>query len=310
MPSFNFTREAEVYVVYNGNQHKLDISSISFSQTFTENSYPVKTLHNQKNLFEGSIINKANPADFEFTFPALKDSDFITVFNLLVDYVGFTNKINTFDLYISTQLDVFKLETAVITNGSFVIEKSRPLSLTVSGEASKLSHFGSKASVTIPGNVQNRSATMRYIGAPTLDVTLDSISLSGILSLALELQNDIEWNPYTTVHSALSVTGSSNSMYPSDFTLGKRILGGSVQRYITDQKDTGSMSLNSWSTSAPIVLKVGDGVGSSFRGFSVNGNCSFTNRINTGDVYTQSFEWRLIDNPTALSSVLTYTTGA
>ena len=86
MPSYNFLKEAEVFVVYSGSKHQIDVSSISFSQTFTEKSYSVKTLHNNKNLFDSSVINKANPADFELTFPLLKEGDFKTVFNLLVNY--------------------------------------------------------------------------------------------------------------------------------------------------------------------------------------------------------------------------------
>jgi hypothetical protein len=315
MPSFNFLKEAKVYLVYSGNQYLVDVSAISFSQTFTENSYSVKTLHNQKNVFDGSVINKANPANFEFTFPAIKDSDFVTVFNLLVDYETGTNKMNTFDLYISTELDVFKIETCVITNGSFVIEKSRPLSLTVSGEASKLSYFGAKSDVTIPGSVQSRSATMRYNMNPAVSVTLDTYALSNIVNVAVELQNDIEWNPYTTVHQALQVTSATNAMYPTDFVLKNRVLSGSIQRYVTETKGTigasdNVLALQSWDTSAPITITAGEGSGGSFRGFSFNGNCSFTNRLGTGSVFLQSHDWRLTDNPTNLSSIISYTTGA
>ena len=246
MPSYNFLKEAEVFVVYSGSKHQIDVSSISFSQTFTEKSYSVKTLHNNKNLFDSSVINKANPADFELTFPLLKEGDFKTVFNLLVNYSGTTNKIRTFDLYISTELDVFKLETAVITNGSFVIERSRPLSLTVSGEASKLSYLGLKSAVTIPGSSVSRSGTMTYMASPQLSVTLNSSILSNIVSVSMEVQNNIDWNPYTTVHGALNTTSSANSMYPSDFTLKKRILGGSITTYVTEDKYSGGLALQSW----------------------------------------------------------------
>lgn len=310
MPSYNFRKEVEVYVVYSGSKHKLDISSISFSQTFAQDSYEVKTLHNQKNLFQGSIINKANPANFEFTFPALKDSDFTTIFNLLVDYSGFTNKMNTFDLYISTQLDVFKLEVAVITNGSFVIEKSRPLSLTVSGEASKLSHFGAVGSVTIPGSLASRSASLRYIMNPAVSVTLNSEALPNVVNATLELQNNIEWNPYTTLHGALTATNAANSMFPTDFTLQDRVLAGTIAKYVTDTKSSGNLALQNWDTSSPIVLTAGEGSGSAFRGFKVDGNCTYTNRVRPEAAFIENYDWRLIDNPTNLGSILTYTTGA
>jgi len=267
-------------------------------------------LHNQKNLFDSSVINKANPASFEFTFPLLKEGDFSTIFNLLVNYSGTTNKIRTFDLYISTELDVFKLETAVITNGSFVIERSRPLSLTVSGEASKLSYLGLKSAVTIPGSSVSRSGTMTYMMSPQLSATLNSSVLSNIVSVSMEVQNNIEWNPYTTVQGALNTTSSANSMYPSDFTLKKRILGGSITAYVTEDKYSGGLALQSWDSSAPILITAGEGPGTAFRGISLSGNCSFTNRIGAQAVFLQSFDWRLTDNPTDLGNILTYTTGA
>ena len=65
MANYSFLKEAKVYIVYGTTKIQLDISSISFSQTFTEETRSVRTLHNQNNVFEGSVINTANPANFE-----------------------------------------------------------------------------------------------------------------------------------------------------------------------------------------------------------------------------------------------------
>ena len=58
MPNFSFKKEVEVRVVYpagpSGTQYKIDVSEIDFGQTFQENSFEVKTLHNQGS-FEGSV---------------------------------------------------------------------------------------------------------------------------------------------------------------------------------------------------------------------------------------------------------------
>ena len=75
MPSYNFKRESQVFIVSGGLRYKLDVQDISFSQTFSEQSYPVKTLHAQNDVFEGSIINKANAATFSFTIPALRQKE-------------------------------------------------------------------------------------------------------------------------------------------------------------------------------------------------------------------------------------------
>lgn len=78
MASFNFLKEAQLYLVWNNKQYNIDIQEISFSQTFTEESYSVNTLHSQ-DMFEGSVINKANPANFSFVMPALREDDLTVV---------------------------------------------------------------------------------------------------------------------------------------------------------------------------------------------------------------------------------------
>ena len=192
MPTYNFKQEVKVYVVSGGNQYRIDVSDVSFSQTFSETSYPVKTLHAQNNVFEGSVINKANPANFSLSFPALVEADYSIIQTLLL---GATS----FDLFVKTEADTFKLEKAVITNGSFVIERSRPLSIEIQGEASKLTR-----GATLTGVAQTRSSTSTFT-VPALDITLDSSSLSNVVTVTMELQNDITWTPYTTVNNSLSV---------------------------------------------------------------------------------------------------------
>ena len=125
MPTYNFKQEAEVYVV-SGGTHRIHVTDISFSQTFSEESYSVNTIHSPTNLFEASVINKANVASFSFSAPALKESDYAILETLLLNATEF-------DLYIKTAADIYHLNKAVLTNGSFVIERSRPLSLQIAG---------------------------------------------------------------------------------------------------------------------------------------------------------------------------------
>jgi len=296
MATFNFLKEAQLYIVSGGLQYNIDIESISFSQTFTDNSYSVKTLHDQ-DMFEGSVINTANPANFEFKTFFLKESDLDIVIDRLVDY-------NTFDLYISTQLDVFKLEYAVITNGSFVIEKSQPLSITISGEASKLSKVGAAGSYTIPGTVQSRSASRTFLRNTQQTITLDGSDISSeVYRISAELQNEVDWDPYTTVHGAISATNAATSMFPSSFTVSKRILAGNIGRYVNSSNTD---SLQDWSSNSSLVISVGEVISSTLFGLQLNmPSCSFTNRLEVGPVYTQNYDWRLIDNTTALSSIIT-----
>lgn len=294
MPTYNFKQEAQVYVVSGGNRHRIDVTDIEFSQTFSEDSYSVRTLHAPNNLFEGSVINKANAANFKFTFPAITQADYSIIETLLLNA-------SSFDLYVQTQADTFKIETAVITNGSFVIERSRPLSIEIDGEGGKLIRGASLA-----GALQTRSSTKNYV-IPIVDITLNGTTLSDIIGVTMELQNDVEWTPYTTVAGALSATSAATSMFPSTFTLSKKILAGSIRQYLTGSNIAYTQG---WDTDASLSIKAGNGQsGANFRGFSFGpATCAFTNRIRQGNVFLQAYDWRMTENPSNLATILKYET--
>ena len=377
MPSLSFKKEAIVHIVYGTVplKYKIDVSEIDFGQTFRENSFEVKTLHNQSS-FEGSVINQANPAEFSFNTPLLQEERHKVVFDRLLDCA-------TFDLYISSGQDVWKLEKCVIQDGTFEINKSRPLRLSISGEASKLS----KHSGAIPGTLQTAgTSTTTYIVPDLSALTIGSNDISNaVTGLSVEIQNDISWNKYNTLHGATSATNAATSQYPENFTVGTRVLAGTITKYL----ESNSTSVLTWDSNTSLRLRAGKDVGRgiasvtlthagnayqsaptvSFTGGGGSGgagvgvlnsgqvtsvtiteegfgytstptvvfsggaylstaigtavlkaepttvgidfnitNCSFTNRMSTPDIYREEYNWRMTENPTALSSVITYTT--
>lgn len=305
MASYNFLQETALHVVFNSKKYKINVSEVNFSQTFTEDSRSVRTLHAPKDVFEASTITKANPANFEFKINLLREDDYEIVFYLLTKYSSTdTDNLNSFDLYISTELDLFKIETCVITNGQFVINRSRPLSLTVSGQGSKLTHVGAVDSNTIPGTEVARSSTSTAILPSECTVRIGGTDVSDVTALAVELQNEVKWTPYSTINDAIAATNAATSIYPSGFTLDKRILSGSIERYITDSN---SSDLQTWSTNTAIFIKAGSTVSSTFAGIEFNlTTCSFTNRLKVGGVYTQSHDWRYLENPSDLETDVLY----
>ena len=81
-------------------------------------------------------------------------------------------------------------------------------------------------------------------------------------------------------------------MYPSNFTLEKRILSGSIGQYVLSNFYS---SVQTWETGVSLVIKAGK---SATQGFQVNlTNASFTNRNGAGDVFTQTYDWKMNDNP-------------
>jgi len=329
MANFNFKKAAKVYIRYpvsTGTIYRLDVQDITFSQTFTDKTYPQKTLHHQHKLHQASSIKKANPANFEFTIPALTQSDSWNkiVLDLLVDFKSGEYNLNTFDLWIigtdtpDSGTNAYKLNDCVITNGTFIIEKLENLKLTVSGQASKLVPYGSvgsagsthagilRSGTDLPTGVTADSAwtsrTRTFQKADYLNISIGGVDIPAVTNVSVELQNDVKWNPYETVNDALNVTNAATSMYPSNFTLQKRTLSGSIAAYVEgDGAATGNIGdkhIHTWGTGQTLTIKAG---ASASLGFQFNLlNCSYTNRINAGDIFTQHYDWKMNDNPTDL----------
>ena len=291
MANYSFLKQAKVYIVYGTTKKQLDITSISFSQTFTEETRSVKTLHNQNNMFEGSVINTANPANFEITTNLLIEDNSKIVFDRLTDT-------NSFHLYISTESDVFKLENCVITNGTINIDRLRPLSLSISGEASKLIP---SSSVPSGMTLRTASSSRTYNLNKDLFISLSSTNISDhLISVSIELQNDIQWIPYKTVNTA------AGTRYPSQYTVNGKVLAGNITRYLNDDTESASQS---YGTNQSLRIKAGTNIGGLFKGIDFNStNCSLTQRIQTGTVFTKSSDWRMVQNPASVSGVLTYFT--
>jgi hypothetical protein len=296
--SFNFKRESKVYLVYSGNRYELDVESdLSFTQTFTEQTTSIKTLHSQ-DFFERSTIVKANPANFAFSMPILQESDLKVVFDRLLDFA-------TFDLYIQSNESTFKLEKCVLTNGTFVIERSTLLKLTLSGEAKKLSRVGGNL-YSVPGVVIPRSGTRRSLKSSEISVSLDSLDItSGVYAISAEIQNEVNWTAYSTVNDVLTVTDRSNAMFPNDFTVQKRTFAGSIGRYLEDGTDNTFLNFDKDVT---LRIKAGETISSTLYGFDFNmDSCSLTTRMTSDEVFTQNYDWRLTSN-TQTNNILLYNT--
>lgn len=302
--SHSFLRESKLYIVYGGNKYRIyTTTAISFSQTFAEDSYPVKTLHDQSKMFEGSTITKANPASFSFTVPLTIEKDESIVIDLLSDLVN-NEQLKSFDMYVQTGSSVFKLESAVITSGNFAFNPREQFVVELEGQGTKLTRVGDE-SYSIPGSAQSESSTRTPLMVYPV-VSIDSLSMNSLLSATLQIQNTIEWTPFETLQNSLSVTNSSNAMFPTTYTLGNRIASGAVQQYQTDNNIT---QFDDFSTSSSLTIKAVEvGKASSDNGFfSINLNpIHYTARMSVSDVYTQSYDFASSDNTTLATRITQY----
>jgi len=308
--SHSFLKESKLYIVYGGNKYRIfTTTAISFSQTFAEDSYPVKTLHDQSKMLQNSTITKANNANFSFTVPLTVEKDESIVLDLLTDLVSTadagiaTQQLKSFDMYVQTGSSTFKIEGAVITEGTFTFNRAeKPFEVGLSGEGKKLSRAGNE-SYSIPGNAQSESATRTpLLVFPVL--TLDSLNMDSLIGASLRISNNIQWTQFETLQNSLSVTNSSNAMYPDTYTVSDRTVSGELRQYQTDNNIT---QFDDFSTSSNLTIKAVElGKATSDSGFfQIQLNpVSYTARMKTSSVYEQSYDFTSTDN-TALSTSIT-----
>ena len=309
--SYSFLRESKLYIVYGGNKYRIyTTSAITFNQTFAEDSYSVKTLHDQSKMFENSTITKANPANFSFDVPLTIEKDESIIIDLLGDVVSTsdsdieTQQLKSFDIYVQTGSSTFKLESAVITSASFDFVPQNQFIVRIEGQGTKLSRVGDE-SYSISGSAQSESSTRTPLLVYPV-VTVDSLDMSSILTLNISLQNTVDWIPFETLHNSLSVTSSSNAMFPSAYTLEKRIISGAIQQYQTDNNIT---QFDDFSTNSNISLKaikVGQAADATpFLQWDIN-PASYTARMEPGEVYRQSYDYRSLDNTATGTQITQY----
>ena len=306
--SHSFLKESKLFIVYGGNKYRIYTNTaLNFSQSFAEESYPVKTLHTQSKMAEGTIINKANPASFNFGVPLTAEKDESLVMDLIADLVATsdsdieTQQLKAFDMYVQTGSATFKVASCVITNATFSLNPREQFTVDVEGQGIKLSRVGN-ASYTIPGSLQSESSTR----TPLLvypAVSIDSLSMNSILSVVVQIQNDIEWTPFETLHSSLSVTNSSNAMFPSAYTVTNRMVSGNIQQYQTDNNIT---QFDDFSTNSNMII-TGKKASNNSDFWKITLNpCMYTARMTAGNIYTQTYDFRSISDTTIATQISTY----
>jgi len=302
--SYSFLKESKLFIVYGSPsvKHRIYTSSaLNFSQTFAQDSYPVKTLHDQTKMFEGATITSANAVDFSFTVPLTKEKDESPIIDLLS---GLNNEqLTSFDMYVQTGSATFKIDNAIITSGDFSISPNSQFVVGVQGQGTKLEKVGDESYNITAGSVQSESSTRTPLLVYPV-ISIDSLDMNSIISVNVNIQNNITWTEYETLQKSLNVTNASNIMRPSDYVVEKRIVSGTINQYQTDNNIT---QFDNFSTNSNITIKAVE-VGKSASAtpfFQIQLNpASYTARMQVAAVYQQSYDFSSLDN-TALGTRIT-----
>ena len=317
-----FTRDTDVFVNYVKHPHtsnyKMHVTQVSFSQTFRQDGSNKKTIDTPSNLIEDSSITRAGPAQFSLTIP-LVDNDSVShsgsnypyqqiLLELLLKNTD--GILETFTLFVdpsTSETDtnlrrMYQLSNCVITSGSFTIARNGIMTLEVSGEASQLSRVNYVA-LNIGTGYKSFDNT-DYAISKTVNVTVDNSVLKNVFGVALEIQNDIEWTKNNTLHNSLDITSYTQTIYPGSFTMSKRSVAGSISQYVGADLQSYT-NIQTWKEN--IGVRVQAGLSSS--NYIIDANltpCSFTNRVQPTELYSQAYDYRMIGHPANLNTLFTY----
>jgi hypothetical protein len=296
---YNFKKNVKAYIVYSGATHRIDLySDITASQTFDEQGYKRKTLHNLTDLHDHAVVNKANPANFSFTTPIPNIGYPPVILNLGSDYSSGT--LSSFDLYIQSDNVIYVLNNCVVESMAFNVEMRAVLTVSVSGTSSKLAKFGNVGGAArIPGlaDAENRFGRT-YTTVDRLNISISNVTLDSIAAVHMDLKNDINWGGYTTINQAVT----STMMYPDSYVLQGRTLSGSITQFITSQN---SDTLFDTSTSSPVDISI------YYLGYSATNpllrftlpSAVFTRRLNFEELINRVYDFRLNSNSTIVEPI-------
>lgn len=289
--------------------YKLHVGNdLSLTQTFNQEGLAKRTLHAKTALFEGSSIHSANPAEFSFTLLMIDEASLHQ--HIPIQFgLNYNNSgtLDTFSLYYVNTANTpdvqYKIEKCVITGITFTIPRAGFILASITGQGSRL--IRSTGTYTYSDAGYTESVNLTFAVSKEFKVLVDSQDLPHILGASLELQNNITWVENATIHATRNAVDASSSIYPTQFVLSDRSLGGSIQQYVAQSSAQANTNILTWKENIPISIRAG----LSSSNYQLQANltgCSFTNRPAFGEVLTQSYDFRLMSNPSNLSSLFTY----
>ena len=303
-------RESKVYIQTTNlmgatTTYRLHVQNIEFNQAFKQESYKTKTLHHKydEGWYDGSSITTANNANFSISTHMVDESS--THQHKLIELLleTDTRTLKTFTLFIDPEKEdkMYKIESCIITSGSFNLPRGGIMTADFEGQGTKLTRINK---VTLTDSSYDTTPTFAI--ARRVDVTVNSQALENVLGVTLEVQNDVEWTKSKTLQNSLSVTDASDSVYPANFVLSKRTVAGNITQYVNQKVTQSNANVQSWKENIPIHIKAGLATSN----YQLNAQltpCSYTNRVNPSEAFTQSYDFRLLRQVTPLNTLIQHT---
>ena len=91
-------------------------------------------------------------------------------------------------------------------------------------------------------------------------------------------------------------------MYPSSYSLKDRVVSGNITQFFTTPNQSEFQTFN---TNTSVRVKTLRPNGNVFLDANLSG-CMFTKRTAQGEVFTQTYDYRLVTSPADLGTIITY----
>lgn len=222
--AFTFQKGTTVIISNGTTSRELLVGSVSASQTYLEESRSVKTLHNPNNILD-TYTNSKSPVSIEMECHLTRTD------SLLLEWFGFVKVSGKYhilpagtvlpvlDVYVKANGTTYKVSSAYATTLSIRMDKSDPLSITVSATGSNMTTVASAPSTNL-----TRQTKTEFIHG--------SISVAGysnVGGVTCEITKQITWTNDKTIHAIMGGIHLSSRATCQDLAI-----GGSITNYKRD----------------------------------------------------------------------------
>jgi len=222
--AFTFQQGSTVIITDGTTSRELLVGSVSASQTYLEDSRSVKTIHNPNNV-QDTFTNSKSPVTIDLSCHLTKTD------KMLLEWFGFIKSggkyhilpagtvLPVLDVYIKSNGTIYKASSAYATTLSIKMDKTAPLSVSVSATASNLTTVQA-----IPTTVHTKQDRAEFIHG---SISIDGYSNVG--GVTCEITKDISWTNDKTIHAVLSGIYLNSKATCQDLAI-----GGSITNYKRD----------------------------------------------------------------------------
>jgi hypothetical protein len=251
------------------------VSKATASQTFTEGSRKVKTIHNPLILDDTYVTEKGRAT---LTFSVYLESSECSRF--ILEWFGFpyidgknilnlNRDLKTITGYIKSNGSTYKLSNCVAQTMSFIISPREVLRADITATCSLLEDSASSPAATSAQNYNNFYNSF-----------IDIPSYPRVVSTTLEIVRDIDWLQQKSLHHL-------GSIYVSDTPIVSRLaIGGTI---VVPKTDNAQVLNND----TPLLIKYGSIL-------TVNlDHCNLTSRWEMGNYHTTNIDYKLLPISTA-----------